>query len=142
MSSYRRHQTVLTLGTATAGLSATIMWRRDDPWAAALALGMGIILAAASHHEATAHRADLVRHERARRAAVLDEERLDESAIVELLLTPCCQFWTATGGRTHTPRCVAAHAPRCPDAPPGWLRPPTPPPGPATTPARTEPKDA
>ncbi|MBT2508845.1 hypothetical protein J7I98_23745 [Streptomyces sp. ISL-98] len=134
MSSYRRHQIALTIGAAGAGLSATIMWRRDEPWAAALAIGMGVILAAASHREAAAHRADLVRHERARRAALLDEESLDESAIVGLLLVPCCQFWTATGGRSHAPRCPVGAATECPDAPPDWLSPPTPPPGPATAP--------
>lgn len=133
MSSYRRHQIALTIGAATAGLSATIMWRRDEPWAAALAIGMGVILAAASHHQAAAHRADLVRHERARRAACLDEEAIDQAAIAELLLVPCCQFWTATGGRTHAPRCPVAAVRECPDAPPDWLTPPQPGPAPATT---------
>ncbi len=131
MSSYRRHQIALTIGAATAGLSATIMWRRGEPYAAALAIGMGVILAVASHREADAHRAELVRHERARRAAFLDEEAIDQAAIAELLLVPCCQFWTATGGRTHALRCPSADARACPDDPPDWL---TPRPGPSRQP--------
>jgi hypothetical protein len=52
------------------------------------------------------HRHQLVRHERARRAAIVDGLLLRQSAPA-----PCCSFWTSSNGAVHGPDCT-----RPPDA--------------------------
>ncbi|MFE0674875.1 hypothetical protein [Streptomyces sp. NPDC058867] len=54
----------------------------------------------------TEHRSRLVRHERARRAAVVDSVPSFSAPV------PCCAFWRHTEGAVHGPDCTRPSAPR------------------------------
>lgn len=90
--------TTATLSTGSAGYLATT---NTPLWSLPVGYVAGF-LAWCAQREYVCHRALLVEHERARRAA-----RVGEAGEV---VGPCCEFWRHSGGAVHGPGC-----PRPPD---------------------------
>jgi len=99
---------VRTLQLGALALTAGAAWSGyEHHWFSLAGLAYGAFLLAAiaaggNHHD----QAVRTRHERARRAALLDDQALAE------VPSPCCSFWRHSEGKVHGPDCTRPVLPR------------------------------
>lgn len=99
---------VRTLQLGALALTAGAAWSGyEHHWFSLAGLAYGafvlmVVAAGGNHHD----QAVRTRHERARRAAILDDQALAE------VPSPCCSFWRHSEGKVHGPDCTRPVLPR------------------------------